>query len=105
MEIGGIPNHVHILASLPKTICLSDFVRNIKAGSSKWIKTRNTHYSQFEWQEGYGAFSVSPSLVDKTVSYIRNQEEHHRKRTFEEEYKLFLEASKIEYDEQYAFSD
>lgn len=105
IEIGGMPDHIHILSSLPKTMSLSDFVRDIKAASSKWIKTQGEYYRAFEWQEGYGAFSVSPSLLDKTINYIRNQAEHHRKRTFAEEYKQFLDAYHIEYDEKYLFND
>ena len=77
----------------------------IKSDSSKWMKSIDPHYTAFVWQEGYGAFSVSSSLVDKTVAYIRGQAEHHRKRTFREEYKLFLEAYGIEYDERFAFGN
>ena len=101
LEIGGMPDHIHILTSLPKTVSLSDFVQIIKSNSSKWIKTLGDSYHQFSWQEGYGAFSVSPSLIDKTVKYIRGQEEHHKKRTFKEEYILFLESYGIQYDEKY----
>ena len=105
IEIGGIPDHLHILASLPKSMSIADFTRTIKAESSKWIKSLNAYYGGFSWQSGYGAFSVSPSLLDKSVNYIRNQKVHHQKRTFAEEYKMFLEAYGIEYDERYAFSD
>ena len=105
IAVGGRPDHIHILASLPKTMSLADFIRAIKADSSKWIKKLRDDYASFEWQEGYGAFSVSPSLIDKTVNYIRGQEEHHRKRSFQEEYRLFLEAYGIQYDERYVFDD
>ena len=105
IEIGGMPDHLHILASLPKNMSLADFTRTIKAESSKWIKSLNAYYGGFSWQSGYGAFSVSPSLLGKSVNYIRNQKVHHQKRTFAEEYKMFLEAYGIEYDERYAFSD
>lgn len=105
IEVGGRPDHVHILTSLPKTMSLSDFVRAIKADSSRWIKRLDDKYAQFTWQEGYGAFFVSPSLIEKTVNYIRGQEEHHEKRSFQEEYRLFLEAYGIQYDERFAFSD
>ena len=105
MEIGGMKDHVHIFTSLPKTVALTDFVRDIKANSSRWIKQIDHYYAPFAWQDGYGAFSVSPSLSEKTVNYIRNQKEHHRKRSFREEYKLFLDAYGIDYDEKYAFSD
>ncbi len=83
-------------------MALTDFVKVIKADSSKWMKQIDSHYSNFSWQEGYGAFSVSPSLIEKTTNYIRNQAEHHKKRTFREEYKLFLEAYGIQYDERFA---
>jgi len=105
LAIGGQPDHIHILCTLPKSISLSDFIRVIKAESSKWIKTVDIHYKKFSWQNGYGAFSVSPSLVNKTIRYIQNQEEHHRKHTFHEEYVLFLEAYGIEYDKRYLFTD
>ena len=77
------------------------FVRTIKAESSKWVKHLGTFYDRFAWQEGYGAFSVSESMVDRTYHYIRNQAEHHRKRTFKEEYRKLLEAYHIEFDEKY----
>ena len=105
IEIGGRPDHIHILTTLPKTMALSEFVRIIKSNSSKWIKTKNIGYKHFEWQEGYGAFSVSPTLLDKTINYIRSQEEHHAKRNTKEEYKMFLDAYGIEYDEQYLIDD
>ena len=105
IEIGGVANHVHILTSLPKTIALADFVRTIKANSSKWMKSLNNYYRYFSWQEGYGAFSVSPSLLQKTIRYIRGQEIHHRKTSFQDEYKRFLNAYGIQYDERYAFGD
>ena len=105
IQIGGMPDHIHILTSLPKTMSLADFVRTIKSKSSKWIKALDESYQSFAWQEGYGAFSVSSSLLNKTIKYIQGQEEHHRKRTFIEEYKLFLEAYGIDYDERFAFKD
>ena len=105
IEVGGRPDHVHILTSLPKTMALAEFVRTIKADSSKWMKGMDGRYEWFAWQEGYGAFSVSPSITAKTVDYIRSQAEHHRKRSFQEEYRLFLEAYGIKYDERYAFVD
>ena len=102
IEVGGMPDHVHLLCSLPKTIALADFVRTVKAESSRWIKTINPHfYGAFAWQDGYAAFSVSASVVQKTVEYIRNQQEHHKVRTFLDEYKLFLKAYGVEYDERF----
>ena len=105
IEVGGVENHIHILATLPKDMSLSDFVRIIKTDSSRWIKKIDDYYSRFSWQVGYGAFSVSSSVVDRTANYIRNQLRHHKRRTFRDEYKLFLEAYGVEYDERYAFDD
>ena len=105
VQVGGMPDHIHILSSLPKTLSLADFVRTIKADSSKWIKTLDDCYQSFAWQEGYGAFSVSASQMKNTISYIMGQAEHHKKRTFIEEDKLFLEAYGIDYDEMFAFRD
>lgn len=101
LGIGGMPDHVHILAATPKTMSLSDFVRTVKKESSVWLKTTDAYYAPFAWQTGYGAFSVSPTMLDKTLAYIEGQEIHHQKRTFEEEYRLFLEAYQIEYDAKY----
>ena len=104
MEIGGIGNHIHILTSLPKTIALSDFVKNIKAYSSKWIKTLDeSYYEGFCWQAGYGAFSVDYRNLDQTAHYIRNQAEHHHRTEWSEEYRHLLDEAGIAYDEQYAF--
>ena len=103
--IGGTADHIHILTSVPSTKTLSAFIQAIKADSSRWIKSTDAHYRHFAWQEGYGAFSVSPSLMDKTLKYIQSQEEHHRKHTFQEEYKAFLDAYGVEYDERYIAND
>ena len=101
IEVGGMPDHVHLLTSLPKTMALADFVKTIKANSSRWIKNLHPYYGGFSWQDGYGAFSVSKSVVPRVIQYIRNQQEHHKVRTFIDEYKSFLLASGIEYDERY----
>ena len=105
IQVGGRPDHIHILASMPKTMSLAEFVRTIKSNSSKWIKTLDRYYEPFMWQEGYGAFSVSASVLDKTTKYIKNQKARHRDRTFVDEYKQFLDAYHVEYDERYAFGD
>lgn len=105
IAIGGVNDHVHILLTLPKTISMSEMVKTIKARSSTWIKTIDPVYSHFAWQEGYGAFSVSPSLIEPTAKYIRNQEEHHRVHTFKEEYLKILQGYGITYDERYVFDD
>ena len=105
LQIGGVSDHIHILTSLPKELSISEFVRSIKVGSSKWIKTIHERYTTFGWQNGYGAFSVSPSVIDSTIYYIKNQVRHHKNKTYTDEYKLFLDAYDIKYDEQYIFTD
>ena len=103
--INGVENHVHILFVLSKNVALAKIMEEIKRHSSRWIKTKGNYYSQFAWQGGYGGFSVSPSLHDKTKEYIRNQEVHHRKKVFKEEYLMFLKEYGIEYDERYLWKD
>ena len=101
ITVGGIENHIHILATMPKTMSVSEFVQKIKANSSKWIKTIDTYYESFAWQEGYGAFCVSPSLLKKTIHYIETQEKHHHIESVRDEFIRFLEINGIEYDERY----
>ncbi len=104
LAVGGIENHVHILMTLPKTQTLSDLVRTVKAVSSGWIKSIDPdYYNAFAWQDGYGAFSVSSSVLANTVKYINGQEEHHKTDTYEDEYRRFLKAYNIECDEKYIF--
>ena len=105
MIVGGISDHIHILSNLPKDIKLCDFIRTIKAKSSRWIKSLSPFYAKFAWQDGYGAFSVSPSLVDKTINYIKDQDLHHQTKSFQDEYRAFLKAYKLPYDERYLFND
>ena len=101
VTIGGIENHIHILATMPKTMSVSEFVQKIKANSSRWIKTLDKYYESFAWQEGYGAFCVSPSLLKKTIRYIENQEKHHHEESVCDEFKRFLKENGIEFDERY----
>ncbi len=103
--INGMDDHIHILCVMSKNIALAKLVEEIKGNSSRWIKKLQPHYQHFAWQGGYGGFSVSPSLHDKTKRYIENQEEHHKKMTFQEEYLMFLKEYGIEYDEQYLWTD
>ncbi|MBO7439047.1 MAG: transposase [Bacteroidales bacterium] len=106
LAVGGVENHVHILMTLPKTQALSDLVRTVKAVSSGWIKSIDPdYYAPFAWQDGYGAFSVSATVKDNVVGYINNQEQHHKVKTYEDEYKEFLKAYEIECDEKYIFCD
>ena len=101
VAIGGVTNHIHILFSLPKNMSLSAMVMKIKANSSRWLKGQGSLYRAFAWQDGYGAFSVSATKIDTVAAYIANQEEHHRKHSFQEEYTEFLKAYHIDYDEKY----
>ena len=103
--INGVEDHVHILCVLSKNIALAKLTEEIKRHSSRWIKSKGNQYSNFEWQGGYGGFSVSPSLHEKTKKYIENQEDHHKKLSFKEEYLLFLKEYKIDYDEDYLWKD
>jgi REP element-mobilizing transposase RayT len=103
--INGVEDHVHVLCIMSKNIALSKLIEEIKRNSSRWIKTKGKHYKNFSWQGGYGGFSVSPSLHDKTKKYIQNQETHHQKMSFKEEYLLFLKEYGIEYNEQYLWTD
>jgi REP element-mobilizing transposase RayT len=96
-------DHVHILVSINPNISISDLVRDIKAGSSKFINDKKWMTEKFNWQEGYGAFSYSKSNVDLVVKYILNQEEHHKNKSFKNEYLEFLEKFEIEYDSKYLF--
>ena len=100
IEVNGAADHIHILAVLPAKIAVSDALRDIKANSSKWMN-ENGHL--FAWQEGYAAFSVSASLVEAVTEYIHNQPEHHKKRTFEEEFLALLKKHGIAADPAQVF--
>jgi len=102
LAIGGISDHLHALLSLPSTMSFAKAVQLIKGGSSKWIHDE-IGVKKFAWQEGYGAFSVSQSQVKKTIAYINAQKEHHRKRTFKEEFLELLDKHGVEYDLRYIF--
>ena len=103
LAINGMPDHIHILFGMRPVQSISELMQQVKEDSSKWINKRNFIRSKFSWQEGYGAFSYSKSQIPQVIQYIEKQEEHHKKRTFIEEYKEFLEAFWIEYDERYIF--
>lgn len=101
----GMPDHVHILIGFRTTQALSELVQVVKRDSSKWINENKLVRGKFSWQEGFGAFSYSHSHLSNVMEYIKNQKEHHRKLTFLEEYKAFLEKFEIEFDEKYIFKD
>jgi putative transposase len=99
--VGGIANHVHVLLSLPATLPLAKAMQLIKGASSHWMNENHTR--DFAWQEGYGAFTVGISQKDQTISYIRRQPEHHKKRSFEEEFVTFLKKHGVEHDPQHVW--
>ena len=103
LAIFAMPDHVHILIGLKPNISISDLVRDIKSGSSKFINDNKWINGKFNWQEGFGAFSYSKSNIDHVIKYIQNQEYHHQNKSFKDEYLDFLEKFEIEYDEQYLF--
>src|SRR5690606_14114819 len=103
LAVNGMPDHIHILIGMKPSCCLSDLVREIKKSSNDWIKEKGFSKFKFQWQEGYGAFTYSHSALDNVIAYINNQKEHHKKQTFQEEYKAFLAEFQIEYKDEYLF--
>ncbi len=99
--INSVSDHVHILCSVSKNIAVCKLAEEVKKSSSKWIKTQGVHL--FAWQNGYGAFSVSQSNADSVRHYIENQPEHHRKVNFQDEFRVFLEKHRVQYDERYVW--
>jgi len=105
LAINSMPDHIHIFIGMRPTQSISDLMQEIKANSSRWINEKKFLKVKFEWQEGYGAFSYSKSQVNQVIDYIFNQENHHKKQSFKEEYLQFLKAFEIDYDERYVFKD
>ena len=103
VKIGGSNDHLHILLALSKNYALAKVVEELKKSSSKWSKTKGAEFADFGWQNGYGAFSVSQSHCNYVVSYIETQHEHHRKMTFQEEYRELLQKYQISFDERYVW--
>ena len=101
IEIGGVADHVHLLLSLPATMSIAKAMQLIKGGSSKWVHETFPDQRLFAWQEKYGAFTVSASRVDSLVAYIKGQEVHHQKQSFQEEFLALLKKHGVEYDERY----
>lgn len=102
-EVGGVNDHIHLLVSLPRTLSLSKLIEEIKKGSSKWIKTKGQFFNDFSWQNGYGAFSIGQSNFDSLRKYIQNQEEHHKKISYQDEFRAFLKKYGIKHDERYVW--
>ena len=103
VEIGGMPDHVHLLFQLPRDRTVSELVKDVKTSSSRWMKEGPPKSPGFHWQGGYGAFSVGPSVLDDTRRYIREQAKHHERRTFKDEFRALLEKWGIDHDEAYAW--
>ncbi len=103
LEIGGIANHVHLLVEISNLDIYTALIRSTKASSSSWIKKEFIECRDFAWQDGYGSFSVSSSLIDRVREYIKNQEQHHQTQSYEEEYIKFLDVNKVKYDRRYVF--
>jgi len=102
-RVGGVADHVHLAVRLTRTLTTAQLIEELKTSSSKWLKTQSPALAAFSWQRGYGALSVSPSGMDGLLDYIDKQEEHHRTRTFQDEYRAFLTKYGIEYDERYVW--
>ncbi len=101
--IDGTADHVHVLFSLARVITIADLVEEAKTESSKWIKTKGREFRNFHWQKGYGAFSIGQSNVASLKRYIRGQKQHHQRVSFQDEYRKFLKAYAIDYDERYVW--
>jgi REP element-mobilizing transposase RayT len=104
VKVGGYTDHVHILCLLSRKIAQMNLLEELKKQSSKWIKTQGNAYSNFYWQDGYGVFSVNPTQIDMVVDYIKNQEEHHKTLSFQDELRVFLKKYNVEYDERYIWN-
>ncbi|TXH55077.1 MAG: IS200/IS605 family transposase [Bacteroidia bacterium] len=103
LAINGVSDHIHLLIGMRPNCCLSDLIREIKKSSTNFIKENRFSKFNFQWQEGFGAFSYSQSSFGNVITYINNQKSHHKKQTFKDEYKAFLHKFQIEYKEEYLF--
>ena len=103
VKIGGASDHVHILCNLSRTKTIANLVETAKTDSSSWLKTKGPQFTRFYWQSGYGAFSVAQSQVESVKQYIENQREHHKRKTFQEEYRELLQKCAIKYNEKYVW--
>ena len=103
LQVGGHRDHVHIFCQLARTLSQSDLVKELKINSSKWMKARGGVFEKFYWQDGYGIFSINPTQTAAVVEYIKNQAEHHKTRSFQDEFRAFLQKYGVEYDERYVW--
>jgi len=103
VRVGGVSDHVHIMTTLARTLSQAQLIEEIKKASSKWVKALDARYRGFFWQRGYAAFSVSPSQPDSVLEYVNKQQEHHRTRTFQEEYRELLRKHGVDFDERFVW--
>jgi putative transposase len=103
VRVGGVADHVHIVTTLARTLSQAQLIEQIKKASSKWIKTLDARYRGFFWQRGYAAFSVSPSQLQCVLEYVDTQQDHHRTRTFQDEYRELLRKHGVDFDERYVW--
>jgi len=101
IEIGGMPDHIHCLLTLGRNIAISNLIQEIKSNSSRWIKTKGTEYRIFSWQNGYGIFSVSRRNMENVAKYISSQKEHHKIKSFKDEFLMMLKQTGIKFDEKF----
>ena len=102
-RVGGAADHVHMVVTLPRTVTQAGLLEEVKKNSSRWVKEAGPRYTGFSWQRGYGAFSVSQSQLAAVIAYVDGQEEHHRKVTFQDEYRSFLRKHGVAFDERYVW--
>ena len=103
LAVGGVEDHVHLLCRLSRTLTVADLLRELKRESSKWIKSKRAELTDFHWQDGYGAFSISPSHVERLRRYIAQQEQHHQRESFQDEFRRILRLYGVDYDERYVW--
>ena len=103
IEMNNVADHVHVLFDLHRTEALANVVMHVKKGTSRWLKEQSPDFQRFDWQDGYGAFSIGRSQRDEVVAYIRNQQRHHTRVSFQDEFRKFLESYEIEFDERYVW--
>jgi REP element-mobilizing transposase RayT len=103
IEMNNVVDHVHILLELHRTKAIADVVMHVKKGTSRWLKEQSRNYAEFDWQDGYGAFSIGRSQREDGVAYIHNQQERHRRLTFQDEFRTLLKSYEIEFDERYVW--
>ena len=105
IRVGGVEDHIHVVCILSRNETVAHLVEEIKRNSSRWLKELDEKYKSFAWQGGYAAFSISQSIIERTIEYVSNQKAHHQKYSFQDEYLQFLKTYNVDYDEKYVFTD